>query len=243
MIDTREEQQLLREKYNGTPTAEFEKDKERLDSGEPLAYIIGNAPFLNTTIYLDSKPLIPRVESEFWLEQALKETNESPKKVLDIFAGSGALGVAWAKARPQDSVTFAELDENHLETIKKNIEENKITNTVEILQSDVFKNIEGSFDIILANPPYVPQDRDLPKGVINFEPLIALFAGDDGLIFIRELVEKLKGHLLPGGVLYLEHDSTQSDEIVELFPTSFSVSSRTDQYGVARYTVAHYKHD
>lgn len=241
MIDTREEQQLLQEKYNGTPTTEFEKDKERLNNGEPLAYIIGNAPFLNATIYLDSKPLIPRVESEFWLEQALKETDDSPKKVLDIFAGSGALGVAWAKARPQDSITFAELDENHLATIKKNVKENNLTNTIEILQSDVFENVEDSFDIILANPPYVPQDRDLPKGVINFEPLIALFAGDDGLIFIRELIKNLKEYLNPEGTLYLEHDSIQSDEIVELFPTSFSVSSRTDQYGVARYTVAHYK--
>jgi release factor glutamine methyltransferase len=243
MIDTREEQQLLQEKYQGTPTAEFEKDKERLDNGEPLAYVIGHIPFCNTVIYLDSKPLIPRVESEYWIEQALKETDEAPKKVLDIFAGSGAIGIAWANARPQDSVTFAELDETHLATIKKNIEVNNISNSVEFIQSDVFKDIEGNFDIILANPPYIPKDRDLPKGVINFEPLIALFAGEDGLIYIRQLIEGLSEHLKKGGVLYLEHDNTQADEIVELFSTSFTVESRTDQYGVSRYTVAHYMHD
>lgn len=241
MIDTREEQQLLQEKYNGTPTAEFEKDKERLDSGEPLAYVIGNSPFLNTTIYLDSKPLIPRVESEYWLEQALKETDEAPKKVLDIFAGSGALGVAWAKARPQDSITFAELDPAHLETIKKNVEVNGITNDVSYIESDIFKNVEGSFDVILANPPYVPKDRDLPKGVIEFEPLIALFAGEDGLVYIRTLIEELHEHLNKDGVLYLEHDSEQKDDILELFSASFSAENRTDQYGVSRYTVAHYK--
>jgi release factor glutamine methyltransferase len=241
MIDTREEQQLLQEKYNGTPTAEFEKDKERLDNGEPLAYVIGNSPFLNTAIYLDSKPLIPRVESEYWLEQALKETDEAPKKVLDIFAGSGALGVAWAKARPQDSITFAELDPAHLETIKKNVEVNGITNDVSYIESDVFKNVEGSFDIILANPPYVPKDRDLPKGVIDFEPLIALFAGEDGLVYIRTLIEELHEHLNKDGVLYLEHDSEQKDDILELFSASFSAENRADQYGVSRYTVAHYK--
>ncbi|XKT74877.1 MAG: N5-glutamine methyltransferase family protein [Patescibacteria group bacterium UBA2103] len=241
MIDTREEQQLLQEKYDGTPTAEFEKDKERLDNGEPLAYVIGNTPFLNTTIYLDSKPLIPRVESEYWLEQAIKETDESPKKVLDIFAGSGALGIAWAKARPQDHVTFAELDPQHLETIKKNIEANNISNPVEIIESDIFKNVEGTFDVILANPPYIPKDRDLPKGVINFEPLIALFAGEDGLVYIRTLINELHEHLHVGGALYLEHDTEQKDEILELFPASFSAENRTDQYGVSRYTVAHYK--
>jgi len=243
MIDTRDEQQLLQEKYSGVATAEFKADKERLDNGEPLAYVIGNIPFLNTKIYLDSKPLIPRVESEFWLEQAIKETDDSPKKVLDIFAGSGALGIAWAKARPQDTVTFAELDDAHLATITKNLRENGVTNEVSLIQSDVFKNVEGSFDIILANPPYVPKDRDLPKGVIAFEPLIALFAGEDGLIFIKEVVEKLKDHLDPGGSLYLEHDSTQRDAITELFSSSFRVESRTDQYGVSRYTVAHYTHD
>jgi len=243
MIDTREEQQLLQEKYQGTPTAEFEKDKERLDSGEPLAYVIGHIPFCNTIIHLDSKPLIPRVESEYWIEKALKETDDTPKKVLDIFAGSGAIGIAWANARPQDSITFAELDEAHLETIQKNIKENNITNTVEIIQSDVFNAIEGDFDIILANPPYVPKDRDLPKGVIDFEPLIALFAGEDGLIYIRQLIGDLSKHLKKGGALYLEHDSTQADEIVELFSSSFTVESHTDQYGVSRYTVAHYIHD
>lgn len=243
MIDTPEEQQLLREKYGGTPTPEFEKDKERLLNGEPLAYIIGHIPFLHTAIYLDSKPLIPRVESEFWLEQAIQETDASPKRVLDIFAGSGALGIAWAKARPQDSITFAELDPAHLETIQKNIEVNAIQNHTEIIQSDVYKNVVGAFDIILANPPYIPKDRDLPKGVIDFEPLIALFAGDDGLIFIRELIKGLEDHLACPGILYLEHDSMQRDDITELFPSSFKVESRTDQYGAARYTVAHCIHD
>ncbi|MBL1433995.1 peptide chain release factor N(5)-glutamine methyltransferase [Candidatus Wolfebacteria bacterium] len=243
MIATREEQQLLREKYKGTITPAFEKDVERLDSGEPLAYVIGHIPFLDTNIYLDSKPLIPRVESEFWLEQALAETDEKPKRVLDIFAGSGALGVAWAKKRPQDDITFAELDELHLKTIQKNIDENNITNNIKIIQSDVFKDVTGTFDIILANPPYIPKDRDLPKGVIAFEPLIALFAGEDGLIFIKELVKDLKKYLSPGGVLYMEHDSTQSNDITKLFSTSFTVEPRNDQYGVSRYTVAHYIHD
>ena len=240
MIDTREAQQILEEKYNGTETPEFQEDLKRLDEGEPLAFIIGHIPFLSTTIHLDSKPLIPRVESEFWLEQALKETDESPKKVLDIFAGSGALGIAWAKHRPQDTITFAELEPEHLKTIQKNLEVNEITNTTSIIQSDMFKSVEGTFDIILANPPYVPKDRDLPKGVIMFEPLIALFAGDDGLLYIRAVIEELGNHLTKGGTLYLEHDSAQADTILELFPASYRVESRTDQYGAPRYTVAHY---
>lgn len=238
MIENKDEAFLLNEKYNGEPTAEFENDKERLNQGEPLAYVIGNIPFLNTTIYLDSKPLIPRVESEYWLEEALKETDDSPKKVLDIFSGSGALGIAWAKARPQDTITFAEIDEAHLNTIRKNITANNIQNPTTVIQSDVWSNITDTYDIILANPPYVPKDRDLPKGVIMFEPLIALFAGEDGLIYIKTFIESLPEHVNPNATIYIEHD--KDHDLGSLFPDSFTTQRRTDQYGVYRYTVAHY---
>lgn len=239
MIENKDEAFLLQEKYNGVPTPEFETDKERLNQGEPLAYVIGNIPFLHTTIHLDSKPLIPRVESEYWLEEALKETDTSPKKVLDIFAGSGALGVAWAKARPQDSITFAEIDEAHLKTIQKNIEANDIQNPTTIIQSDVWSNVTDTYDIILANPPYIPKDRDLPKGVIMFEPLIALFAGEDGLIYIRTFIEDIHKHMSVGGIAYIEHDKIH--DLTHLFDESFTTQRRVDQYGVYRYTVAHYK--
>lgn len=227
---------LLREKYNGIETPEFFADLERLNNEEPLAYIIGNAPFLGTTIYLDSHPLIPRVESEYWLAQALHEhTDPSPLSVLDIFAGSGALGIAWGHHRPTDAITFAEIETTHLTTIQKNIETNNIPNT-SIIQSDVWENISDSFDIILANPPYVPHTRTLPQSVSAYEPHEALFAGADGTDLITKFMRDLELHLNPGGTLYLEHDHTQTP--CTLLSSAFTCEQRTDQYGVNRYIMA-----
>src|SRR5512138_3415194 len=96
----REEEWLLKEKWNGEKSEGFFADCQRLRDGEPLAYVIGHTPFLNTIIYLDSKPLIPRVETEFWVEKAIMEIQDFSRgqtlgtvQVLDVCAGSGCIGV------------------------------------------------------------------------------------------------------------------------------------------------------
>lgn len=227
---------LLREKYNGIETPEYFEDLKRLEEDEPLAFVIGTAPFLGTTVYLDSKPLIPRVETEYWLSQALAENRDStPLRVLDIFAGSGALGVAWGRHRPADHVTFAELETAHLTTIRKNIEMNNLAHT-EVLQSDVWEYIDDTFDIILANPPYIPEGRDLPKSVDLYEPATALYSGSDGLSLIQRFFATLPKHLTQNGKLYMEHDITQKP--CELLPDIFTCEQRTDQYGENRYIMA-----
>jgi hypothetical protein len=109
---------LLKEKYNGEKTPDFFADCERLEVGEPLAYVIGFAPFLDTKIWLDSKPLIPRSETEHWVQTVItdmhKETGaDMHHSVLDLCAGSGAVGVAVAEAVPQARVHFAEKEPRH----------------------------------------------------------------------------------------------------------------------------------
>ena len=103
---TRDEQWLLEEKYGGTATEEFEADKKRLAAGEPLGYVIGSQPFLGLTIYLDSKPLIPRPETEWWTGQLLAEQSGA-KTFLDLCAGSGGIGLE-ALSRGASFVTFVE---------------------------------------------------------------------------------------------------------------------------------------
>ena len=96
---------LLKEKYNGIKDPSFYKDCQRLKDGEPLGYVIGQVPFLNTIIHLDSKPLIPRVETEYWVERAIEvivkqaSSVEKPLRVLDLCAGSGCIGVAVSSSR------------------------------------------------------------------------------------------------------------------------------------------------
>src|SRR5690606_17142556 len=103
----------------------------RLEAGEPLGYVIGHVPFLGCNIFLDSHPLIPRPETEFWLNTAIKEIISSSLtrrniKVLDLCSGSGAIGVAVAKHILDAKVDFAEVDPLHQKTIERNVTENNI---------------------------------------------------------------------------------------------------------------------
>jgi release factor glutamine methyltransferase len=246
MEKTREEKQLLKEKYAGKVCEEYEEDCKRLAVGEPLAYVIGNIPFLGSTIYLDSKPLIPRPETEEWTRDALerlKRRRGSTIRILDLFCGSGAVGVALARALPQAHVTFADIRKDHLSTAQKNARENGISLArVTCVESDVFRGLPKGvrFDAILANPPYIPSSRTLPESVSRYEPHDALFGGNDGLDLILQTLERAHEYLeKPYGVLYLEHDISQKETLRRLAHfLPYDIEWRRDQYGAPRYLVA-----
>jgi release factor glutamine methyltransferase len=218
-----------------------------------LAYVIGSIPFLNTTIYLDSHPLIPRTETEFWVEKAISsiknrqtqnrgETPISPLRVLDLCAGSGAIGVAIAKAIPEAHVTFGEIDPTHFQTIEKNLKENCGDRTqaqYSIVQSDIFQNIVGSYDYIVTNPPYIDEAAGTAEeSVIAYEPRKALFGGEKGLIFIVDILKNAHGYLSEHGELWIEHEPTQVKAIKTLATNLGLVCTvHNDQYDIARYSV------
>ena len=237
-----EEQWLLKEKYGGEKSEGFFADLERLKAGEPLAYVIGSIPFLGTTIYLDSHPLIPRPETEYWVEKAIADIKGAGAKhprILDLCAGSGCIGVAVAKALPESHITFGELSKAHLPTIALNLQENDIDCTrYQVFQSDLFENISGTFDYILSNPPYIDPalDRTEPS-VSNFEPSEALYGGKAGLELIEKILTAASAHLNPNGVLYIEHEPEQVEEIATLAKAHGLVATtHHDQYEVSRYT-------
>ncbi len=241
---------LLKEKYSGEKSLEFFVDCERLAAGEPLGYVIGFVPFLNCRIYLDSKPLIPRPETEFWVEQAiariraLGQGRTSTVRVLDLCAGSGCIGVAVAAAIPEAHLTFAELDPTHLITIEKNLIQNtpidwSIGDNAVIVVSDLFSDISGKFDFILSNPPYIDPvlDRAEPS-VKNHEPHGALYGGRQGLELIEQIITQAPTHLTPAGQLWLEHEPEQTTRIHEIaLQHGFSITTHKDQYQVERFSV------
>ena len=124
----REEEWLLKEKYGGEKSEAFFTACQKLANGVPLAYLIGYIPFLNTKIYLDSHPLIPRPETEFWVEKVLAVIYQraAPINVLDLCAGSGCIGVAVAKNYLLTQVDFVEIENKHIPTIETNCRENQI---------------------------------------------------------------------------------------------------------------------
>jgi len=237
----KEEKWLLDEKYGGEETPEYQTDKERLAKVEPLGYVIGSVPFLGLSISLDSKPLIPRTETEWWTEQLLQSwTSDVQLSFLDLCAGSGAIGCAALAKLPRAQVYFGEIDPAHEATIAKNIRENDLDESrADIRIGDLFEPFgDMQFDVIAANPPYIPAERTLPVSVAEYEPAHALFAGDDGLDLIRRIAIALSAHLKKGGVAWIECDSAHAKAACVLFSAQeLSAEIRTDQYGEERILV------
>ncbi len=261
-------QWLLQEKYSGLRNPNFDEDCKRLAQGEPLAYVIGWQPFLGLKIYLDSHPLIPRPETEWWTEQMLqnaaarqpKDVSDGdgrraskfsaenyacpergePLRLLDLCAGSGAIGCAALKALPTAEVYFGEIDPAHEATIQKNIAENGLDATRARLSiGDLFEPFPDlQFDIIASNPPYIPTGRTLDRSVADFEPARALFGGAAGLDHIRRIAGDLRAHLAPGGKAWIECDSDHADAALRLFVDhGFTAEILTDQYQAPRVIV------
>jgi release factor glutamine methyltransferase len=242
---------LLKEKYQGVKNADFEADCARLAAGEPLGYLVGHVPFLDCTIHLDSHPLIPRVETEFWVEKAIAAIINSPGNlrgrtplILDLCAGSGAIGVAVAKAVPDAQVTFAEIDEAHLLTIEKNLSGNitEYPNRLgyyPVIESDIFSNVSERFDFILTNPPYIDASAEtVDTNVAAHEPHLALFGGALGMEIIERIISKAEAYLTPTGQLWIEHEPAQVEAITTLAHThGFSCVTHPDQYNTPRMSV------
>lgn len=236
-----DEKWLLQEKYQGIETAGFHADRALLRAGKPLAYIIGNIPFLGTTIYLDSTPLIPRTETEYWIQHAIDEIKKkSSVKMLDLCAGSGCIGIAVLKHVPHAYVDFIEIDELHHATIEKNIRENNLPlSQTRILGGSLFEKLDQTkYDFILTNPPYIDQkNNQTDESVIRHEPHRALWGGLDGLEFIKSIIDESPKHLTDDGVLYIEHEPEQTNALQILGKnSSFHTETYTDQYGNNRYS-------
>lgn len=236
-----EEIWLLKEKYNGEKTDGFFVDVLKLKAGVPLAYLIGHVPFLSATIYLDSHPLIPRTETEFWVEKAIADIRKFPNpKVLDLCAGSGCIGIAVLKALAEASVDFAEIDVAHHETIRKNREQNSIdASRGHIYGGNLFELITDMYDVILSNPPYIDASAGtVDEQVFHNEPHGALFGGHLGLELIERIIAEAPTHLTPNGRLYIEHEPHQSARIQACgLRYGFSVQTMSDQYNIERYSV------
>ncbi len=248
----RERAWLLREKYDGAETADFRKDLACLEQGEPLAYLIGHAPFLDATIFLDSRPLIPRPETEYWTKTAIAEITACvPRvantgkmlRVLDLCAGSGCVGIVVLKAVPRARGDFAEINAGHHPTISKNLITNNIApSRARIFGGDLFQNIPRGtrYNFILANPPYLdPCLADRADSNVNeYEPEQALWGGTDGMKYISRILTETPHFLAKNGVLYIEHEPEQTEAVHTLADSLSYTSCQThnDQFRLLRYT-------
>ena len=201
--------------------------------------------FLNCKIDVSKKVFQPRIETEFWVKKAIEDIKNLKLKIknlriLDIFAGSGCIGIAALKNIKNCWVDFVDIDDKAISQIKINLKLNRISkNKYKIYKSNLFEKLKNKkYDIIFANPPYVALERisEVDKEVLEKEPKIALFAGRDGMVLIEKFFKKVKSHLKASGTLYLEFDPLQKEKIKEIFEKGgFKFSFQKDQFGKYRW--------
>lgn len=234
---------LERDKYHGRALPRVRaKDLCRLSAGEPVDYLIGWRDFLGVKVNLKPGMLIPRAETEYWLAEAMTSWPEvygsDSFSCLDLFCGSGCLGLAVMNRFPQAQVTFADCDELCLSCLKKSLRDNHLpVKRARLVKSDVWSQLSGHYDVVLANPPYVPSGRRLSSSVTAWESPQAVFAGPDGLSLLRKLFHQVKDFLTPRGRLYVEFDAKQSRQVRQLAKQAkFNrIELHRDQYGRWRY--------
>lgn len=243
VISSQDRELLIRDKYGGNASLVTPEDEARLAAGEPLAYVIGWIPFLGLSIGLSSKPLIPRPETEWWTELLIRRIGDAQVSVLDLCAGSGAVGLAVLKHCPNAVVAFGELSPQHSAQIEENLERNGLDAARGVVKTgDLFRPFPGlRFTIVAANPPYIPSGRPLDASVARHEPQEALFSGEDGLELIRRIAKNAPHHIAEGGELWLEADVANIRDAAALISEGAKRADiRTDPYGRERLVLAYY---
>ena len=209
---------------------------EKRLTGRPLWYIIGDTEFYGCKIKVDERALIPRPETEILADSVVKSAEEGDK-ILDMCTGSGCIAVSVEKAlkKKNVSVTAADVSDAAIMLAQENARLNDVN--VTFVQSDLFSNVRGRFNIIACNPPYI-KSGEIPyiqKEVRENEPRVALDGGDDGLDFYRRIAKDVKSYLAKDGMLIMECGEGQANDILQIFSKRDYAIVLKDFAGVERF--------
>lgn len=192
---------------------------------EPVVYLVGKTEFYSMEFEVTPDCLIPRPETELLVQRAIEflRRRSGPQQVCDLCTGCGVIAVAIAGNVPDAKVVATDLSAAALSVAARNVAKHELQDRVELLQGDLFEPVIPQldvtpFDLIACNPPYVStvEYEALEKNVKDYEPRLALHAGDDGLDVYRRLCEQVGQFLKPGGILLLEIGYTQGPAVREL---------------------------
>jgi release factor glutamine methyltransferase len=221
---------------------------------KPIQYILGTVFFGSLEMAVEPPVLIPRPETEEWVIELindLKALKNEPLKILDLCTGTGCIGLSLAEAFLNSKVVVSDISEDALLLAEKNKRLNAVAN-VTIVPSDLFEYVEqyGPYDLIVANPPYIPSGmfQSLDRSVKEWEDRKALLAGDDGLSVIKKIIERSSKNIKPDGVLaaqnkpvlVFEIDCTQGDAVRQLLVEAgfATVTIKQDSAGRDRVALA-----
>ncbi|MDN6318637.1 MAG: 50S ribosomal protein L3 N(5)-glutamine methyltransferase [Marinobacter sp.] len=185
----------------------LERIRRRIEERVPLAYLLGEAWFMGMPFHVDERVLVPRSPLGELIDNGFQPWlgDKSVERVLDLCAGSGCIGIGVASVFEDASVDLSDISADALAVADSNIDLHELHGRVRTVQSDVFANISGQYDIIVSNPPYVDAEdmADMPDE-FHHEPALGLTAGDDGLDIAHKIIAGAAEHLAPGGLLVVE---------------------------------------
>lgn len=210
--------ELLKEKYSDNLDWVFNKIKDDY----PIQYLIGNVEFYGYPINVDSRVLIPRFETEYLVEETLKyikQYNFNNPNIIDLATGSGCISIALKKEIPSSTITAIDNSKDALDVAQSNIELNNVDITLE--QKDILKDeFKGLYDIIISNPPYVNITDEVSPN-IKYEPQVAIYADNNGLLFYEHIAKISKEITKDKSIIALEIGYNQADKVKEIFQNYF----------------------
>ena len=190
--------------------------KKLLDEGVSPQYIVGNVDFYGNIINVDKRVLIPRFETELLVEKTIGYINkffDNKVNILDIGTGSGCIAITLKKEIDCD-VSAVDVSIEALKVAKNNAKLNDVN--INFINSDIFSNVRGKYDVIISNPPYISYDEEIEDIVYNNEPHLALFARDKGLYFYNKILSECSKYLNDKYLICFEIGCNQGDKVIEL---------------------------
>jgi release factor glutamine methyltransferase len=222
----------------------------RAGQKEPIPYIVGKTEFYSLELDITADCMIPRPETELLVERAIEFLRSRTGKqfVCDLCTGSGCIAVAIARNYPDCQIIATDISDAALSVAAKNVEKHQLKERIRLLCGDLFDPIMPQldvekFDLIVCNPPYVSaaEFEKLDKNVKDYEPKVALFAGDDGLDIYRRIIERVEQFLKPDSVLMMEIGHKQGQAVKQLLEQAGcfgEITIEKDLHGNGRIVIA-----
>lgn len=199
----------------------FQLINKHIKDDTPLSHLVGFEYFYDRKFKVTSDVLSPRMETEelvYKVIDYIRKNNLTNIKILDLCTGSGIIGITLKKELEEFDVKIlaSDISSRALTVAKENASSLKAD--ISFVESDLFSNIQDKFDIIVSNPPYIAHDdkKTIKENVLNYDPHLALFAGEEGMYFYRNIIEKSRSYLNEKGIMFFEIGYDQKEKIITL---------------------------
>ena len=223
--------------------APLRKLVQRRGEGEPLQHLLGTVEFCGNTFLCDNRALVPRPETEQFVELVESTIENRESRIVDVGTGSGVIALSLAKKFPKAQIFAVDISEDALALTRENAIRLGLSGRVQLRKSNLLENLDERFDLIVANLPYIAtHDRHTLSREVLHDPEVALFAGTRGDELVRELIEQAPTRLRPAGLLALEIGLGQCEALLSALAEKKyrDISAKNDYSGVIRFLFARY---